>query len=106
MPEKPNPRPAEWKGNIEIVFKKASSRALGENKQKKKKPSYGQFKKETISYTPQFVSEQEEYIIGQFGKIRREEFRICFDLAKARLEKGETEEYLEKIIHELHDKLT
>lgn len=106
MSEKPNPHPAEWKGNIEIVLEKASLRALSENKRRKKKPSYEQFKKETISCTPQFVSEQEEYIIGHFGKNRGEEFRICFDLAEARLEKGENEECLEKVIHELDDKLT
>ena len=105
MSKEPHPKYAEWKENIVTVFEKASSRAFADNKGRKKKPDLERFKKEAISFTPQFVSEQGDFIVRHFGDFKRREFLDCFKLVRGHLERGETEEDLEKIIHQWYDKL-
>jgi hypothetical protein len=105
LSKEPRLKCAEWKGNIETIFKKASSRAFAENKGRKKKPDRERFKKEAISHALQFVSEQEDFIVRHFGDFKRREFLDCFKLVRGHLERGENEEDLERIIQQWYDQL-
>jgi len=97
--------PAEWTGVVEIVFQKASLRAYSENFFGKKEISYEEFKKETLSYTGQFVDEQCVFIANTMSKAKPQEFRIWFNIVKSRLEKEENMQDVENIIREWHNKL-